>query len=31
VTYRYTELSDSACPRFPRYVGPRLDLDWVRP
>jgi hypothetical protein len=29
VTYRYTELSESACPRFPRYIGLRLDLNWV--
>jgi len=29
VTYRYTEISESACPRFPRYIGPRLDLNWV--
>lgn len=29
VTYRYTELMDNGYPRFPVYVGPRIDLDWA--
>eukprot|EP00929_Paragymnodinium_shiwhaense_P026942 TRINITY_DN15920_c0_g1_i3.p1 TRINITY_DN15920_c0_g1~~TRINITY_DN15920_c0_g1_i3.p1 ORF type:complete len:271 (-),score=22.93 TRINITY_DN15920_c0_g1_i3:152-964(-) len=29
VTYRFTELMDNGYPRFPVYVGPRIDLDWV--
>jgi DNA ligase-1 len=29
VTYRFTELMDNGYPRFPVYVGPRLDLDWA--
>mmetsp|Transcript_142027 Transcript_142027/g.247409 ORF Transcript_142027/g.247409 Transcript_142027/m.247409 type:complete len:783 (+) Transcript_142027:75-2423(+) len=28
VTYRFTELMDNGYPRFPVYVGPRIDLDW---
>ena len=27
-SYRFTELMENGYPRFPRYVGPRLDLDW---
>eukprot|EP00931_Biecheleriopsis_adriatica_P087583 TRINITY_DN62025_c0_g1_i1.p1 TRINITY_DN62025_c0_g1~~TRINITY_DN62025_c0_g1_i1.p1 ORF type:complete len:688 (-),score=117.19 TRINITY_DN62025_c0_g1_i1:141-2204(-) len=29
VTYRYMELMDNGYPRFPAYVGPRIDLDWA--
>merc|ERR1740121_2439268 len=29
VTYRFTELMDNGYPRFPVYVGPRVDLDWA--
>jgi len=29
VTYRFTELMDNGYPRFPVYVGPRIDLDWA--
>jgi len=28
VTYRYTELMDNGYPRFPVFVGLRLDLSW---
>jgi DNA ligase 1 len=28
VTFRYQELSDGGVPRFPSYVGVRIDLDW---
>lgn len=28
VTYRFTELMDNGYPRFPVYVGPRIDIDW---
>lgn len=28
VTYRYVELMDNGYPRFPSYIGPRIDLDW---
>lgn len=29
VTYRFTELMDNGYPRFPVYVGPRIDVDWA--
>jgi DNA ligase-1 len=29
VTFRYQELSDTGVPRFPSYVGARIDLDWI--
>lgn len=29
VTFRFTELMDNGYPRFPVYVGPRIDLDWA--
>lgn len=29
VTYRYVELMDNGYPRFPSYIGPRIDLDWA--
>ena len=28
VTYRFTELMENGYPRFPVYVGPRIDLTW---
>jgi DNA ligase-1 len=28
VTVRYQELSDGGVPRFPSYVGVRVDIDW---
>merc|ERR1719183_234047 len=28
VTYKFTELMDNGYPRFPVYVGPRIDVDW---
>jgi DNA ligase-1 len=28
VTFRYTELMDNGYPRFPVYVGPRIDVCW---
>jgi DNA ligase-1 len=31
VTYRYQELSEGGVPRFPSYVGVRLDLAWPTP
>lgn len=29
VTYRFTELMDNGYPRFPVYIGPRIDMDWA--
>ncbi len=29
ITFRYQELSDIGVPRFPSYVGVRIDLDWA--
>jgi len=29
VTFRFTELMDNGYPRFPVYIGPRIDLDWA--
>ncbi len=31
VTYRYQELTDQGVPRFPRYVGVRIDGTWDGP
>lgn len=28
ITFRYQELSDMGIPRFPTYVGVRIDIDW---
>jgi len=28
VTYKFTELMDNGYPRFPVYVGPRIDINW---
>eukprot|EP01137_Pigoraptor_chileana_P013130 Opistho-2@66308 len=28
VTYRYQELTDGGVPRFPAYVGERVDVNW---
>jgi len=28
VTYRFTELMENGYPRFPVFVGPRIDLSW---
>jgi DNA ligase-1 len=30
ITFRYQELTDAGVPRFPSYVGERIDLDWER-
>ncbi|GEM_PF-34272 len=30
VTVRYQELTNAGVPRFPIYVGRRVDFDWVR-
>jgi DNA ligase-1 len=29
ITFRYQELSDGGVPRFPSYVGVRIDMDWA--
>lgn len=29
VTIRYQELTDAGVPRFPTYVGARVDVDWA--
>jgi DNA ligase-1 len=29
ITYRYQELSDGGVPRFPTYVGVRIDAAWT--
>lgn len=29
VTYRYQELTDAGVPRFPTWVGVRIDADWA--
>jgi DNA ligase-1 len=31
ITFRYQELSDDGVPRFPSYVGERLDVDTPQP
>lgn len=28
ITYRYQELTDAGIPRFPTYVGVRVDAKW---
>jgi len=28
ITYRYQELTDGGVPRFPSYVGIRIDIKW---
>jgi hypothetical protein len=28
ITFRYQELSDTGIPRFPIYIGIRIDADW---
>ncbi len=28
VTYRYQELSDNGVPRFPSFIGVRMDFEW---
>ena len=30
VTYRYQELTDGGIPRFPTYVGIRIDVKWPK-
>lgn len=29
ITYRYQELSNSGHPRFPSFIGERIDLEWA--
>jgi DNA ligase-1 len=29
ITFRYQELTEAGVPRFPSYVGERIDLDWA--
>jgi DNA ligase-1 len=29
ITFRYQELSDGGVPRFPSFVGQRIDMDWA--
>eukprot|EP00011_Vannellida_sp_DIVA3-517-6-12_P011121 CAMPEP_0114630064 /NCGR_PEP_ID=MMETSP0168-20121206/13689_1 /TAXON_ID=95228 ORGANISM="Vannella sp., Strain DIVA3 517/6/12" /NCGR_SAMPLE_ID=MMETSP0168 /ASSEMBLY_ACC=CAM_ASM_000044 /LENGTH=655 /DNA_ID=CAMNT_0001841557 /DNA_START=1 /DNA_END=1965 /DNA_ORIENTATION=+ len=29
ITYRYQELSNSGHPRFPSFIGERIDIDWA--
>ena len=31
ITFRYQELSDDGVPRFPSYVGERLDVELPAP
>ena len=28
ITFRYQELSDTGIPRFPIYIGVRVDINW---